>query len=56
MNQNGDLKRLWREEETFKSNEPFNICDQIQMIHNRMNESMLNTNSWNAKDILKKNN
>ena len=32
--------------------ESFNIYDQIQMTRNRMNESMLNMNSWNAKDIL----
>lgn len=35
-----------------KAMESFNIYDQIQMTRNRMNESMLNMNSWNAKDIL----
>lgn len=35
-----------------KAMQPFNIYDQIQMTHNRMNESILNTNSWNATDIV----
>ena len=35
-----------------KAMESFNIYDQIQMTRNRMNESLLNMNSWNAKDIL----
>ena len=35
-----------------KAMESFNIYDQIQMTRNRMNESMLNMNSWNAKDIV----